>query len=143
MNTKKIKRVPVLAGLALAALLAGCGTDDSLPQPAQPQSNYEGLFLVNEGDYGQANGSIGFYNLSDSVNPIFDNDIFRTVNNIPLGDIVQSLTFYNNHGYIAVNNSQKLEVVNAATFASVATVPVGSPRYFAVITPNNGYVTDW
>ena len=71
------------------------------------------------------------------------NDVFSTVNNVPLGDVGQSMTTHMGMGYIAVNNSGKVEVINLANMSSEGTITgLGSPRYVLVINHTTAYVSD-
>jgi YVTN family beta-propeller protein len=71
-------------------------------------------------------------------------DVFESVNGRPLGNIAQSMTIYNGKGYIVVNNAGKVEVVDAATFMSEATISnLINPSQFLVIDAQKAYVSDW
>lgn len=119
-------------------VLSGCEDEDPVPVPLP--DNLNGVFVVNEGAFLQGNGSITFISSdSASITP----DIYSAVNNVPLGDVVQSMQLFRSKGYIAVNNSQKLVVVDMVDFKRQATITVGSPRYFTGITGTKGYVSDW
>ena len=88
----------------------------------------------------QGNGSISFLN-SDSGT--FSLDLYQAANNLPLGDVVQSISLFDNRAFIAVNNSQKMEVVSLQNFKRLATINgLSSPRYF-VGNGNKGYISDW
>jgi YVTN family beta-propeller protein len=92
--------------------------------------NYlNGVFIVNEGAFGSNNASISWYN---SENKSIENNIFETVNNRPLGDVVQSIGTAGSYGFIVVNNSQKVEVVNLKDFSSRTVITdLSYPRHFA------------
>lgn len=136
----------LLYSFALCAglFLSSCSNDDDQAKPKKASETLRSEFYtVNEGSFGAGNGSIGYYNGKDTSAIIQERNIFEKANNRGLGDVVQSLAFYNGKGYIAVNNSQKVEVVNASDFKSVATINIGSPRYFQGISSSKGYITDW
>lgn len=101
----------------------------------------KGIFIANEGQFNAGNGSITYYDDEADTSALA---IFEDVNNRPLGDVVQSITFHNDYAYIVVNNSNKMEVVNTNTFKEVATIDgLALPRYFMGIDDNKGYVTQW
>jgi len=57
---------------------------------------------------------------------------------------VQSMTLFNNKGYIVVNNSHTIEVVNDINFVSAGTINgLSGPRYLLPITSAKAYVSDW
>lgn len=100
-----------------------------------------GMFVVNEGPFQTGTGTITFFN-SDS-NYVKQN-IFELVNNRPLGNIAQSMTIFDGKGYIVVNNASKVEVVDIASFKSIATITnLSNPANFIGISQTKGYITDW
>lgn len=106
-----------------------------------PKGEYEtGVFVVNEGNFGQPNGAISYYNpATGAIEP----NVFDKVNNRPLGDVVQSMAVHGEKAFIVANNSNKVEVVDANTFASLGVIEgLALPRYFAGHN-NKGYVTEW
>ena len=125
MNFKKI-----YLGLSIAALFfASCTTEDDI-QVAPSLGTYDkGVLVVNEGNFGQPNGSISFLSSDFSV---FQNDIFATENpGESLGDVVQSMSFDGDKAFIVVNNSNVIKVVDRYSFKSIATITEGlnKPRY--------------
>jgi len=128
----------------LVMLLAVCcvslsSCDDEDNQPAGEFEN--GIFVVNEGNFQDADGTISFINPDDGS---VKQDLFGSVNNgLALGDVVQSMTIDGDWSYVVVNNSNKIEVVNAMTFASEHTIQgLSLPRYFVTLN-GKGYVTEW
>ncbi len=139
MNTlKKIKiLVLVIVILNIAACKKEKGQDDLL----EVKLSKEGVYISCEGPFNSGTGTISWY---DRTNKETENDLFEKVNGRALGNIVQSIEIFGNKAYILVNNAAKMEIVNALTFKSVATVTgLIAPRYFMGITSEKGYVSDW
>jgi YVTN family beta-propeller protein len=128
----------VLIMLGITCLmLTSCDDDDN-----QPAGEFEsGIFVVNEGNFQDADGTISFIDPHDGS---VKQDLFGSVNNgLALGDVVQSMTVDGDHAYVVVNNSNKIEVVNANTFVSEYTLQgLSLPRYFTTLD-DKGYVTEW
>jgi len=118
-----------------ALIFTSCDTETE-----QPKGTYEsGVFVVNEGNFTKGNGAISFINTSSKI---AEPDIFRAINNRPLGDNVQSMYVQNEKAYVVVNNSNKIEVADVNTFTSLATIEnLTLPRYMTVAN-NKGYVTE-
>jgi DNA-binding beta-propeller fold protein YncE len=108
---------------------------------AQKDTGYQhGVFIVNEGAYGNSNGSLSYLD-KDSARLI--NHLFESVNGRPLGDVVQSFEPAGDQGFIVVNNSGKVEVVELKTFRSLGTIDgLEYPRYFLPVNDEKGYLTD-
>ncbi|MGC3947487.1 MAG: hypothetical protein QM762_23725 [Chryseolinea sp.] len=131
-----IRMATLFYAIALIIVASSCDDDDN-----KPKGEYaDGVFVVNEGNFGTGNGSVTHY----SDGNVATQDVFGLVNNgRGLGDVVQSMTIDDNIGYVVVNNSKKVEVVTASTFESLYTIEgLALPRY---ITVQDGfaYVTEW
>jgi len=134
-----------IAFITLFMLLFACKKDKLGPQcisctttPTNTSSN--SVIIINEGNFGFGNATISVYN--ENTQQVSQN-VFQQKNALPLGDVAQSFTQINNKGYIVVNNSNKVEVVNITDFSSIATITgFTSPRYFLPINSNKAYVTD-
>ena len=97
------------------------------------------VYITNEGNFGTGNGSLTMYDNSSNA---VTNDVFSTINSFVLGDVVQSMEYFDDKGYICVNNSAKIEVIDQnANY--IATIPVVSPRYIKQVNATKAYVTDW
>lgn len=139
-KTRKSFVYSLLTGLFL--VFSACRDND----PDAPRGRYErGVFIVNEGSFGNGNGEISFYDL-DSLkvtNGIFGKENRRPDGTArPLGDVVQSMSIHNNTAYIIANNSNKIVVADAFTFTQTAEIQLKQPRYM-VTDGNTGYVTEW
>ena len=108
---------------------------------AQAQTFSEGVFVLNEGGFGQNNASLSFISNAG----VLQNDVYATANPVTtFGDTAQSMGFKGQYGYVVFNGSNKVEVVNASTLVHVAAITEGldNPRYIAFYG-NNAYVTCW
>lgn len=137
-----MKKLTLLLFAFLSANLAlqSCSSDDDGISTEQIGDYSNGIFVLNEGAMGSNNAEVTFFK-----DGIATQNIFKTVNpNQNLGNVATSITFEDNVGYIVVNMSNKIEVVNAATFASKGTITsnLNNPRYLA-IDNQNLYVTNW
>lgn len=127
-----------LAVLSTVLFLQACHTD---PGPALG-SGAAGFFIVDEGAFGNGNTSISFYDRkADAVT----NNIFELKNGRKLGDQAQSMTIFNGKGYIVVQNSSKVEIINVDDYSSLGTITdsLPSPRYFVGISASKAYISDW
>lgn len=125
--------------LLVMALLAGaftaCSKDDdvNLPviDPSESQTN--GAYVINTGNYNQNNGSIQWY---DAQTGKLTADLFNTANGEGIGD-VQDLQVYGSKVYAACASSAKIEImdrngkrIKKLPLADGEGKPV-SPRYLA------------
>lgn len=134
-------RTLMIALLASSALLVSCSDDDDVAPIVVGQ---EGFFVVNEGAFAGGNASLSFF--SKENNEML-NDIFFNSNNRNLGDQAQSMTIIDGKGYILVQNSSKIEVIDIDDFSSIATIDdadgIISPRYMISVASGKAYVSDW
>lgn len=133
---KKINQKLWLFLFALLTITA-CKKDDIVDPIVFEQS--KGFYIINEGMFTQGNTSISFYDFNTDE---LTEDIFQDINQRPLGDVAHSLTFHKGKGYIVVNNSSKIEVVDSASMKSIQTIEgFTSPRTIKFYN-DKAYVSD-
>lgn len=126
---------------AASALLftVSCRNDD--PVVEIPKGDYQnGILISNEGNFGKPNASVSW------ANPDFSsvkNEIYQTVNNENLGDVLQSISFNGDLAYLVANNSNKVIVANRYTMKKEKEITDGLklPRY-STVAGNYLYVTN-
>ena len=99
--------------LLLLSLFSACMKDDKWVQDHLQQGNLQipegGLFVVNEGNFMYGNATLSCY---DTLKKVVQNDLFYKVNGLPLGDVAESMTIWKSSGYVVVNNSGKIYVID-------------------------------
>lgn len=139
---KNIFRLSTLL-LASATIFTSCNKEDV----KQPKGEFaSATFIVCEGNYGSNDADI-YAITKDGL----QKDIFAATNNRPLGDVANSMKIIGDKAFIVVNNSQKVEVVNASTFESEGTIKdLSYPRYVEkrndneiFISNGNGFGSDY
>jgi hypothetical protein len=99
-----------------------------------------GVFIACEGNFMYGNGSLSFYHTEKKS---VTNQLFYARNNVPPGDVVQSLALKDNSLFIVVNNSGKIYVADAQTIEYKGSITgLTSPRYIHFISDEKAYITD-
>ncbi len=139
----------IIARSILSQLLLSCvfalSSCDKIPaqhelgiDPADSLSS--GYFICNEGNFQWGNASLSFYNTQS--HKLYD-DVFKSINKRGIGDVLQSVSLFNNIAFLIVNNSGKIEMIDPKTFVSIGTVNgFKSPRFLLGINTNKAYVSD-
>lgn len=132
----------VFCGLPLLFMVS-CRKDTPPQKPAEHVTGGSSgfVYIVNEGNFMAANASISRLNLTDGS---IVSDYYKTQNNnTGIGDVAQSMVKHNNYFYIVVNNSGKIQVVNASTFQNSGSITgLISPRYMLPVSNNKAFVSD-
>jgi len=85
----------------------------------EPEPIYDdslGLFITCEGNFMYGNASLSYYNIEERK---VENRVFRRANGADLGDVAQSMTIYDNKGWVVVNNSHVIFAIDLNTFKEV------------------------
>jgi hypothetical protein len=131
--------------LMLIISFAVCNTpEEALPQSDMGKASGEyrhGVFIVNEGNFDWGHGSLSHFNPETGQ---VSQHIFKQKNGFELGNIAHSLSLANGKGYVVLNNSARIEVVNPYTMEWEGRIelPKSSPRNMLPLSSRKAYVTD-
>lgn len=129
---------PVFLLALVATLFVSCAKDED-PVICTDTPLGPGVWIANEGGFGNNNASLTFLADDGSVR----DGIFESVNGQPLGDVAQSIFTHNGLGYIAVNGSQKIEVIDLSSGERLHTLTgFDYPRYFCADADGTVYVSN-
>lgn len=125
-----------------AVLITSCSKDDNPDKPTVVNPIYSGgAFICNEGAFMQGNATLDFFSYTTSS--IMSN-VFETINQRPVGDVLQSMSIIGDYGYLVVNNSNKIEVVTMQDMKEAGVIEdVTAPRYIIKVGDNKAYVSQW
>ncbi len=118
--------------------LSACGDDD-------PQTNNglysNGIFVINQGNFGSGSGSLSFIDLDDST---IANDVFFSSNDFYLGNVTQSMSKVGSSYVIANNNAESLVICNTADLKFEDEIlGIKQPRFVQAINNSEAWVSSW
>lgn len=130
-----------MVALAVAVpCFVSCIKYDPVKQEDLGEFTGEGVFILNEGNFMYGNASLSYY---DPETKSVVNEVYARVNGEKLGDVGQSMAIRNGKGYLVINNSREILVIDANTFELLGSVTgLTSPRYIHFLSDRKAYVTD-
>jgi len=135
-----MKRISLLLLALLSITVLSSCEKDKLPEV---HGDYEdGIYIVNEGQFGHGNASISFLDAGVST---VTNTVYKNVNSQDLGDQAQSIAFTDDNAYIVVTASNKIEVVEKDNMKKVVTMAshLTNPRFMQPIENDMAFVSCW
>ena len=134
------KKAPIIIlAIFLILAVASCMDYDPFEKKAFNISG-NGLFITNEGNFQYGNASLSYY---DTDTKEVEEDVFFNANGRKLGDVAQSMTIHKGKGYVVVNNSGVVYVIDTQTFEVLGGIKgLSSPRYVHFVNDTKAYITD-
>lgn len=131
--------------ISTATLFALVSCEEKDPEPTQPYD--AGVVIVNAGNFSDNNGTLSFLSRSNQTTSF---DIFQKENMRSISGGISGYAEVNDKGIILVDNSTAgqdlIEIVNAGTFKSLATIPsseIENPRNIIKVSDTKAFVTAW
>lgn len=123
---------------AITIFAVSCGDDNSTnpePDPLETTS----VYITNEGNFSDGNGSVTSYDPADGSTL---QNAFEDANDRPLAGIIQSAHVVDDHMYLVINSENKIEVVDKESMESIGTIEMSiSPTAIEVIDEETAFVT--
>lgn len=124
---------------SIMLILVSCKKDEDVMDDVIEPDNR--VFIINEGPFQTGSGTLSIYSRNTKD---VEQNAFYTVNDFPLGNLVQSLNVFNNKVYVVVNNASRVEVANQSDLVSAGAIEgINLPRYFMGVSETKGYVSSW
>lgn len=118
-------------------------SNDNNSIPEVEQNTLSRILVLSEGNFTKGNSDLCAINVESGQ---VSEDVFRTINGRPLGDVGQSMAIINDKIYAVLNNSAKIEVFDAKTYKQETTIldteKQISPRYIAKLSDKQALVTN-
>ncbi len=125
--------------LFVSMFLLAC-TDEPVETIFFDLDTENGVFITCEGNFMYGNASLSFYNYETKS---VQNNLFYARNNVPLGDVAQSMYVNDNSLFLVANNSGKIYVIDLGTAAFKGAITgLTSPRYILFVSKEKAYISD-
>lgn len=133
-------KLKVIFLFALVVVLSSCMNDDWGDNVVYPESQ-TGVFIINSGNFQTGTAALSYYDIDSNV---VYNDILSNANGLTTwGDVAQSMVVRNGLGYVVINNSGKILVIDVDTYKVVGKITgLTSPRHIHFVSDDKAYVTD-
>jgi len=129
-------KLKFLSVLMFSMILVSCDKCKTVDEPVADYSH--GAFIVNEGSFGNLNGSITW-----TLNNVLVSNPFAEANGTALGDVISDFDIVNGKFYAVSNSTAKVIVMNATTFKVEAEITgFAYPRSFQYVGNGMAAVTD-
>ncbi len=132
----------ILVFFLIVILFSSCVKNPTGVSQEMIAENVSGVYVLNEGNFGRGNSEISFYNFNQQK---IYNNIFYNTNHKNLGDVGNEIEIRDSLGYIVVNNSHKIEIININSNINIATINIGqnrSPRQMEFLNDSIALVTN-
>ncbi|HYW35477.1 MAG TPA: DUF5074 domain-containing protein [Balneolaceae bacterium] len=128
----------LIFGVILATfIISGCSNNSTGNKSLLPTTG--SVYVTNAGNFSQSNGSITSF---DAQTGKTDTVAFKLVNKRPFAGLIQSARIFGNKFYIVSNRTDKIEVTDAKTLESLATISMAdSPTAFQKVSDSKAYAT--
>lgn len=117
-----------LSVVLIGVIIFSCKRENEIKPEELPDKNtVSGVLIGNEGNFNWSNASLSLYDKSQKK--VFNN-VYKTANNKPLGDVLQSVYVDGDFAYLVVNNSGKIIKISLSDFKEIKSYDgLTSPRY--------------
>jgi DNA-binding beta-propeller fold protein YncE len=138
MEYRQMKRASMALGMIALLAVTGCKKEEQEEEIA-PIPVTSGMVVGCEGTFNMNNGSVHWIGDDGTSRTT----AYESANGVSPGDLLQSYREFNGNGFLVMNNSQKVEVVNAINFGYLGTISgLDYPRDILAVSSQKAYVTN-
>lgn len=115
---------------------------ETIPDPADPDTRIQGMYILNEGNMGSNKCTIDYY---DFLTGIYARNFYSERNPDvikELGDVGNDIAVYGSKLYAVINCSHKVEVMDARSGRRIGQVDIPNCRYIS-FHEGNAYVSSY
>ena len=139
---KTTKKILILLIVVISSFTSCQGDDPIIKEeivelPSQTPTAVYGFYLLNEGNMSSNKASLDYYDYKTGV---YKRNIYSQANpeaTLGLGDVGNDIAVYGSKIYAVINNSNKVEVMDAKTTKRLKVIDIKNGRY---VTFGNGKV---
>ncbi len=135
-----MKSVTLYSLLIICFYLSSCVKD--IPNPDtknQINTLHHSVLILNEGAYGNNNSELSYIDLETQQ---ISQQLFYSSNGKSLGDVAQSMNYHQGKFYIALNNSNKIMIIDALSFKEISQIKnIPTPRYMCFVQDSLLYIS--
>lgn len=128
--------------MCLAAGIVACGKNDGQEPTVDPDPHPIEMIVVSEGQYGQSTAALSAVTGDGTV--VWD--VFRDVNDKPLGDAAADLVRIDGKYFVTLSNSKQIKVIEPGSFRLLGTIDYetsGSPLFIVPVSETEAIVSDY
>ncbi len=130
----------ILTLFSALLVLNSCNDDEQMMSTADVYTH--GTFVINQGKFGSGTGTISF--ISNNDNSVSQNIYQENNEGLVLGNVAQSMARVGNRFLITINNSEKVEIINASDFTYENTIEgIAQARYVLALNNDEALITSW
>jgi len=135
----QFRKVLVVTAVLFANLGTSCVKDKPGDTAKDVPKNLDArVFIANEGSLGNGNASLSVADLQTAE---VYNDVFSSRNQQDLGDVFQSMLISQDQLFLAINNSDKIVVLDKTDYSLLHTIAVRKPRQMLLLSEDKMYVS--
>lgn len=135
------KSFKYIINLLVLLFITSCNKDEIGPQYSTDNDKADGapgFWVVNEGNWNWGNASISFY---DTQRQIMSNLVYKSKQDKPMGDVLQSIYFKDDYRFLVLNNSHQVKLCSEEMVELKEFHGFNSPRYMEHLSGDEYLVT--
>lgn len=139
---KNLNKFAFLLFLSFIPFLNSCVEDSPDPTETTTAKYSDGVLVVNQGNFADADGSLDFFGFEESA---LSRNVYENENGEAVNGIIEDVAFYNDKMFIISNVADRIIITDADSLREISSLQgpeLVTPRYFTA-SGDKGYVSVW